>query len=383
MKFGFILVSLCLLGATSARATVDIVESVPVETTLAVPGVQDTQASWIELINASTTMIDMEEFYISLGDSLQPVLDALKAAAARGVKIRLMLDSKFYANSPVGANAFALIPNVQIKTIDFSSYGGIMHAKYFVVDNQLAYVGSANFDWLALSHIHEIGMKINDGSIAKGLEAIFNLDWPKGVAHTATKNGGHHTTPTTSPTTAPTAGATLPLQIFASPNADLPAGVSPTLDQLTKLMGAATSKIQIQVYEYDTKNRGGGAPFTTLDTAIRTAAARGVKVQLCVDQTALKAGKADLQALAHLANIEVKVVTIPQWSGGPLQYARLIHSKYMIVDGKTAWVGSENWEGSYFTGTRNVGLVTTDSTALGKLGQIYSNVWNSTYTAAP
>jgi phosphatidylserine/phosphatidylglycerophosphate/cardiolipin synthase-like enzyme len=367
----------CASIPQAAHASVDVVQSVPLETNLALPNVQDTQSAWIELINTAQHTIDMEEFYISVGDSLQPVLSALKAASARGVHIRLLLDKGFYTSSPTDGNNFALIPNTEVKTVDFSSYGGIMHAKYFVIDNQRAYVGSANFDWLALSHIHEVGLKVDDASISTGLETIFSQDWAMSTIHS--KKGGKGFVGAVT-------GADL-LQIFASPTTDVPAGISPTLAELVKLMGSATKSVKIQMYEYDTKVRTTGATtatkFTTLDDAIRAAAARGVKVQLIVDKTALKAGSADLKALALLPNIEIRVITIPQWSGGPLQYARLIHSKYMIIDDQTAWIGSENWEASYFTGTRNVGLVTNDAGGLAKLVQIHATVWNCGYSSAP
>ena len=364
--FGLMIVSAC------AHASLTVVESVPLETNLAVSGVQDTQSAWLELIGSAKSTIDLEEFYVNNGDSLTPVLNALQDAANRGVQIRLLTDSQFYQTYTANENAIAALPNTQFKTIDFSKSGGIMHAKYFVVDGKSAYVGSANFDWLALSHIHEVGVKVYDAQIASGLESVFNLDWNVGNEHFVsfkTQLAGILTTPA--------------LQLFASPTNDLPSGMSPTLNALLGLINNARHSLKIQMYEYATTPYQSSTRFEALDQALRNAAGRGVQVEMIVDKTALKAGSSDLKSLAKVPNLKIKVITIPQWSGGPLQYARVAHSKYLIADDQTIWIGSENWTGDYFTSSRNVGVITTDQGALSSLEQIFTQVSNSGYTTAP
>ena len=101
-----------------------------------------------------------------------------------------------------------------------------------------------------------------------------------------------------------------------------------------------------------------------------------------VDAVALKTASKELSALAGVKNIQVKSVTIPQWSGGPIPYARLIHSKYFIVDGSVSWVGTENWSESYFSGCRNVGLILRSADTATQLDQIFDQVWNSAYSNA-
>ncbi len=64
-----------------------------------------------------------------------------------------------------------------------------------------------------------------------------------------------------------------------------------------------------------------------------------------------------LQALEPLRNLTVRLNTIPPWSGGFIPFARVDHSKYMVVDGRIGWVGTSNWSGDYFDSSRNVELV--------------------------
>src|SRR5262249_16663287 len=55
--------------------------------------------------------------------------------------------------------------------------GGVQHAKYLVVDDDELYIGSANFDWRSLDHVHELGLHVRSIRQARILLAIFDGDW--------------------------------------------------------------------------------------------------------------------------------------------------------------------------------------------------------------
>jgi phosphatidylserine/phosphatidylglycerophosphate/cardiolipin synthase-like enzyme len=378
--FGFLFSALLSLtmGLSFGRpaygaAPVEIAESVPLETTLAVPGIRSTQAVWLDLINSATVSLDLEQFYIvsKPGEALEPVLNAIVAAARRGVQVRFVIDSSFYKSYPSVPNTLSQIPNIEVRAITFTP--GIQHAKYFIVDGASVFAGSANFDWLSLEHIHEVGLRVSDNSIAAAMEAIFNSDFAVAKSIKTGISGPSRARPPRRLGTVPLAN----IQVVASPPQDNPAGIPDTLSAIVRMIGSAQKSLNVQVYEYSTVGVAGG--WRVLDNAIRAAAARGVQVRLMVDAVALKAGSADLSALARVPNIHVMTVVIPQWSGGPIQFARLIHSKYLTVDGVRAWVGSENWRVSYFTNTRNVGLVFADAGLVGELDTIFGRVWTSAY----
>jgi phosphatidylserine/phosphatidylglycerophosphate/cardiolipin synthase-like enzyme len=170
--------------------------------------------------------------------------------------------------------------------------------------------------------------------------------------------------------------------VVASPVADNPDSIGYTLDSIVSLLGKAQQTAQIEVMEYTTKAQSKSGSWKVLDTAIRNAANRGVKVQLMVDVSDIKKAKAALQSLSAVRNISVISITIPPWSGGDVPYGRLIHAKFLVVDGKSAWVGSENWSESYFTDTRDVGLLTSDPTIISNLGKVFQAVWQSGYGTA-
>jgi phosphatidylserine/phosphatidylglycerophosphate/cardiolipin synthase-like enzyme len=405
-----------------SSASLELVQSVPLETTLAVPGVRQAQQVWIEMIHAAQTTLDLEQFYVSdqAGEALAPVIQEIQAASSRGVRVRLLADKKMDATYPDSIGQIGGFPKAESRLIDFSNLGGIQHAKFFVVDGKQSFVGSQNFDWRALSHIHEIGLRVADAGIAAGLTQVFERDWAAGtrvaggsqfsalplfgrlfddiaapvsmgVSETAadgvseTAAGGVSETAAggVSETAAGGVFESVGVSIVASPPAAAVPGIPDSLASIVSLMKRAKSSISIQVMEYTTSIYGeNGAHWRSLDDAIRIAAKSGVRVQLCVDVSDVKKAKADLKALAALPNIEVRAVTIPAWSGGPIDYARLIHSKYVVIDGgKEGWVGSENWSQGYFVDTRDVGLMVTDAQVSTQLAQVFDRVWGSAYSA--
>jgi phosphatidylserine/phosphatidylglycerophosphate/cardiolipin synthase-like enzyme len=60
-------------------------------------------------------------------------------------------------------------------------------------------------------------------------------------------------------------------------------------------------------------------------------------------------------------------------------FARVAHAKYMVVDGERAWVGTSNWEGDYFTHSRNVGLVVEGAAFAAQLERVFHDAFAGPY----
>lgn len=359
-----------------AATPVEVVLTVPVETDLAVSGTRDSQVVWLEMIQAATSTLDLEQFYITdeAGEALEPVLAAIRDAAERGVKVRLIADSKFYKTYPDSVKQVGAYANAEARTIDFSKYGGgIQHAKYFIVDGKDTFIGSQNFDWRALAHIHELGLRVSHGSIAAELGRVFEKDWAESVTVSQGEVTRVHT---------PATAATMPsddIQILASPVAANPKGIAFSGDEILRLMTNAQSTIRIQVMDYSTKTYSGKPPWLELQNAIIAAAKRGVLVKMLVNLDHAKKSKADFAALAKIANVEVRGVKIPEHSSGAIPYARLIHSKYLVADESASWVGTENWSEGYFMSSRNVGFLIQSTKTSETLIRVFEKLWKSRY----
>ncbi len=86
-----------------------------------------------------------------------------------------------------------------------------------------------------------------------------------------------------------------------------------------------------------------------------------------------------LQSLQALPGIEVKLVTIPQHSGGHIPYARVIHSKFLVADDRAAWLGTANWSRDYFLASRNYGLIVEGTSFAADLAPLFDELWTSEY----
>ncbi|MHC4894238.1 MAG: phospholipase D-like domain-containing protein, partial [Planctomycetota bacterium] len=148
---------------------------------------------------------------------------------------------------------------------------------------------------------------------------------------------------------------------------------------LLGLIDGADDSVWVQLLSYSPTDRDGGW-FGELDTALRRAAARGVDVRLTVADWGKRRGRVEwLQSLAPVPNLEVRMVTIPPAAEGHVPFARCVHAKYMVVDGRAAWLGTSNWSESYFYASRNAGLVIEGGPAPARLSRFHLDTWNSPY----
>jgi phosphatidylserine/phosphatidylglycerophosphate/cardiolipin synthase-like enzyme len=168
----------------------------------------------------------------------------------------------------------------------------------------------------------------------------------------------------------------------ASPKGWLPDESLWDLPRLGALLDEARRTLDVQLLSYRPAMRD-GAPFPDLDERLRRAAGRGVRVRmLLADWSKRPRAIEPIQRLAEVPGIEVKLVTIPRWSGGFIPFARVIHAKYLVVDGRAAWIGTSNWEGDYFTQSRNVGVIARTEPIARRLAQVFQEIWDGPYASA-
>ncbi|WP_217430318.1 phospholipase D-like domain-containing protein [Sphingomonas bacterium] len=370
---------LLAIGAgPGSRAGYELVHSAPVGTSLVTPDLRDPVTVWCAMLGRARRTADFEQFYVSgkPGESLDTVIGCMNAAARRGVKIRFLMEAKgqSFSDEPTIARVKA-IPGIDFRLLDYSKVtgDGIIHAKFFVVDGQTAYVGSQNFDWRSLEHIDETGLAIDDPHAVAQLGAIFAQDWH---AQAVIAGGGSPAPTNAREVTADNSGAAT---LVASPNAFNPPGVGDSEAELVKLLAAATREVRIEVMDYAPLD-GQRHYYGVIDQAVRAAAARGVAVKLIVADWDLTPAKLPyLKSLAMLPQVEIRVATIPRAVGGFIPFARVLHTKAMTVDGAVAWVGTSNWEGGYLDHSRNVELVLRDPALVARVGALHRQLWDSAY----
>lgn len=386
-KFQFVALFCSLLVLTSlARADFkvgdfELVHTVPVETGLETPDLRDPVTVWDEMIDAAKDQIVFGQFYVAdqkrddEKSSLDTVLTHLESAAKRGVKIRFLMEKKgLKASDPATLERLKAITGLTFRILEFGKIGGgIIHAKYFVVDEKTAYVGSQNFDWRSLKHIHETGLKITDQKVVSQVQKIFEFDWN---AQSLIENG-KSVEPLNKTVVSHTGAESA--YLVASPNAYNPSGIGDSQSELVKLISAAKNEIRVQLLDYSPTDYHHHL-YPVIDNAIRDAAIRGVQVKLMVSHwNTDKPGIDHLKSLSLIPGIEVKIVTLPQAKSGFIPFARVIHTKAMSIDGKTAWIGTSNWSGGYLDESRNLEVVMNNDAMAKRIAELHEQTWSSKY----
>jgi phosphatidylserine/phosphatidylglycerophosphate/cardiolipin synthase-like enzyme len=376
--------SLLALDNIFAKNSIELVESIPVETTLDNEDIRNTPELWLEMINGAKRTLDFGEFYISHkeGEALTPILEAVIAAADRGVQVRFVIDGNMYKTYPETADELNEHPNIEVRVYNLSGItGGVLHAKYFIVDDREIFLGSQNFDWRALKHIHELGLRIEDKSLVKFYKDLFDLDWVLAAEDTDTgavlaslekrpelavykvkdkTYGNSGIVPT----------ASNPRIIYHSANWDE--------TQLLNLIDHAEESIRIQLLSYSPLSRDG--LYEQLDFALRRAAARGVQVQMILSDWNFHSPRIEyIKSLHAIPNIELRFSTIPEASEGYIGYARVEHCKFMVIDDKEFWLGTSNWSKSYFHHGRNLGIIVQNEKMAKRVSGIFMKSWDSEY----
>jgi phosphatidylserine/phosphatidylglycerophosphate/cardiolipin synthase-like enzyme len=369
----------------------EIVESIPVETVLDNPDVRNTREVWLEMINGATRSLDIEQFYISnqAGEPLEEVLQAVIRAAERGVSVRILVDARMYKTYPESADLLGRQKNIQMRVIDYGRLaGGVQHSKYFIVDTAEVFFGSQNFDWRALKHIHELGVRLRHPGALRIYEDIFNVDWRlaelsgSGTAVDRTAVEAElHAERYPVPFHLPEEGNdTLTFSPTCSPRGLIPDSTLWDETQIVRLIDAARSDVMCQFLTYSPVGRE-KSYYAVLENALRRAAARGVKVKMIVSDWSKEHPIEEyLKSLSLLPNVEVKYSAIPDWSKGYVSFARVEHLKYLVIDSSSCWLGTANWEKSYFYTTRNVGVSVKNRKITQLLRRIFLKGWDGPYT---
>src|SRR3984957_12118692 len=169
-----------------------LVESIPkgLEDLRDTPGVLYTENVLVELTRQARSTIDLTAMYWNLlpdpkspdesgftdeqfakmgADAGRALFEALREAAARGVRIRILESPGFSASSkPESATLRDEFPHVvEVFEIDMGRwYGGsgIMHQKIWIFDGRDIYLGSANMDWKSLTQVKELGDAVENCS---------------------------------------------------------------------------------------------------------------------------------------------------------------------------------------------------------------------------
>ena len=153
------------------------------------PGVGDSQATLVKLIGAAKHDIRVEVMEYSTtafgGGAYHIIDDALRAAARRGVKVRLAIaDWDLTPQRLPGLISLSRVPNVEIRVAripqaasGFIPYARVVHTKIMTIDGRLAWIGTSNWEGGYLDNSRNLEVVLRNPAMAARVGALETQLW--------------------------------------------------------------------------------------------------------------------------------------------------------------------------------------------------------------
>ncbi|XP_063703810.1 5'-3' exonuclease PLD3-like isoform X2 [Culicoides brevitarsis] len=372
--------------------------------------------AWEALIKAAEEKIEIGSFYWTLrredvanhssaweGEKIFESL--LEAGTKRGIQIKIAQSKPSDVSPNTDTEILASQKAAVVRSVDFPRLvgGGVLHTKLWIVDRQHFYVGSANMDWRSLTQVKELGiLATNCTCLADDIAKIFEVYWKLGQsgAKIPKKWPAELQTEINATNQAQINFVDLGssnVYLSSSPPQMSPMGREQDIDAIVKTILDAEKFVYVSVMDYIpmmlyTKEL---KFWPVIDDALRKVAIeKNVTVRLLISHW--KHSRSDIDYFLHSlqalnealpgVNIEVRRFVVPATPDQEkIPFGRVNHNKYMVTD-KTAYIGTSNWSGDYFTNTAGIGFVIADDPSGNRretmrhlIEGIFNRDWNSPY----
>lgn len=248
----------------------------------------------------------------------------LEYAASRGTRVRVILERAPYggdvSSAAINQSAFDQLYAADIPVHWSCRRYALTHQKTMIVDGATAYILTMNYTRAAFIQNREFGVVDRVPADVAEAEAIFSADWNDRAF------------------------------IPRDPNLLL----SPVNSRTRFVALLARARKHVAVYAEEVQD-------AAIEDALVACAHRGVGVQIITN--ASTNGTADLARLRS-GGVQVRLLTAPY-----------IHAKMVLVDGRWAFIGSENISAASLDKNRELGVLLSDPAALVRLDQTFEHDW--------
>ncbi|MCW5849596.1 MAG: hypothetical protein KIT87_05910 [Anaerolineae bacterium] len=258
--------------------------------------------------------------YLLLDDD---VVDALIAAKRRGVEVRVMVEP-----DPAGGGGsqddVAKLKAAGVQTRDSDPTFRYTHQKTLIIDERTALIMTLNLTRSSFTRNREYGIIDTDPAHVSEIVRVFDADWQREKPRVSQ-----------------------PDLVWSPDNAR---------ERLLQFLRSAQAAVDIQIE---------GFSDNEFEDTLAALARRGVRVRLLLPT--LDDGDSRLHELDWIVGRGVKLRRLDQ----PFQ-----HTKMVLVDGKRAWVGSQNFSSNALENNRELGIFLTDTGILRRLSETFERDWN-------
>jgi cardiolipin synthase len=293
-------------------------------------------SDWVDAIAGAKSSVHMTMYHIT--DT--KIINALIAKAKdTSVDLRVIVDGGSLTGGYL--KAFQSMTSAGVNVVGSSKAFSLTHSKDMVIDGKTAFVSAINMT-NTTTNTRDFGIITPDSGVISEIESVFTADWANA------QNGGKDT------------------PALSNPNLVWSPTTSSSL--LVQLIDSATSTLVAETESFDAQE---------IITHLNQAAARGVKVRLIVPECDLGSALFDYPYLAQLSGVNVHV----EHDGDSISQPYM-HSKMMIVDGTTMYIGSINYTLNSIQNDRELGVIFTNSTISDSLSGDFEMDWSRSQTPA-
>lgn len=268
--------------------------------------------------------------------SNQDIINALEEDANRGIDVRVMLEQHPFGGGNVSpTTTVSKLKAAGVKAQFTNPSFKLTHEKGMVIDNTTAYIMTSNFTNSALgasksTKNREYLIVDTNKEDVQSVAAIFQADWDR-------------TTPDIT-------------------NDNLVVSPVNSRNVFSTLIGSAKKTLQIEAEEMNDD---------ALEEALIAAQQQGVEVQVILPKQDSDSGSTP----EGIASIKQGGVSVHEDS------KLYMHAKIIIVDGKKAFVGSENISTQSLDKNRELGIIISDGDVLNTLQQTFETDWSQSKAA--
>jgi phosphatidylserine/phosphatidylglycerophosphate/cardiolipin synthase-like enzyme len=288
---------------------------------------RDQGSSLVKAIRAAKISVHMTMYLLSS----QAVIDALIDRQKAGLDVRVILNQRFNPGLSNNNNdEFATLQAAGVKVVWSPSHFALTHQKSVILDGTTAWIMTMNATTAALKSNREFLAVVTIPGLVADAETVFVGDF-----------------------------VGTPIPTYMGSLVVSPLNAKSTIHNL---LSKAKKTIDLEDEE-----------ISDADTiaVLKAAAGRGVSVRVVMsDAMVSPAGKIATAELTS-SGIPVRIVTKPY-----------IHAKAFVVDGKTAFVGSQNMTHASLASNREMGVVFTAKKAVATVAATIASDFSSTFSKA-
>ncbi len=258
-----------------------------------------------KLIQEARKSIFISMFVVKRCWKVDILIEELKKAAKRGVKIKILLENNIRSNPSI-VNSLKSIKNIEIK---LDSPQKTTHNKIIIIDGEIILIGSTNWTGSSLCYANEANVVIKNKNIAKYFQDYFNCLW-----NDSSKD-------------------ILPFQKFTGK-------VIPIIDReyfniVKRMMSKATNRIFVMVYSYKL-SKTGNTKGDVLAAEIIKAKRRGVETRILLEKSSSseRLNKMNKETIDYFKKHDVEAKFDDENT--------ITHAKVIIIDNAVI-LGSTNW----------------------------------------